>query len=98
MVDYTINGKKYKQEFEFPSKKVKGEKIKLYYDPEKPEEPDLNKDSKKTIGKGFIICAIFIIVGAGVHLYITKKSKMYAAASGVGTVGRTVFGGTGDNW
>jgi anionic cell wall polymer biosynthesis LytR-Cps2A-Psr (LCP) family protein len=61
-----------------------GQAMELVYDPRNPQDAKKKLLSRATIGWILIGIAIFIVVAAAVHLYLVKRFKFAAAASGVG--------------
>ena len=69
---------------------VKGSILAINYKISNPEEIKTDSVASSTIGYALSGCAILIILAAGANWYMTKNSKMYAAASGASTVVGTV--------
>lgn len=80
---YTLNGENYFGTSTSSIDYKKGDKITVWYDPNHPgvhREIDI---PSKTIGVVAIIMGILIAVVAWVGVYVTRKYKFAAAASGV---------------
>jgi len=81
---YTINGKNYKGTSTSSNGYKKSENIKIWYDPNHPSvNPEIDIPSK-TLGVVLIIIGIITVISAWVGVYLTRKYKFAAAASGVG--------------
>ena len=88
-VKYTVNGKDYTQTLTTTNSNLNyntGDSILIYYDPKNPSNSGLTSDTTKTLGYILLIAAPFVILLPWVWVYITKKSKIAAAAGGVATI------------
>lgn len=83
-VEYEIEGTKYTHNLTTNSNKYKkGDDIKLWYVPSKPEIPQYSPIS---LWFGFMIIglAILLILGSWFMVWLARKNKFYAAIAGVG--------------
>jgi len=80
---YTLKGKNYSGTSTSSTNYKKGDKIKIWYDPNHPGVHSEIDIPSKTIGVVAIIMGIIIAIAAWVSVYLTRKYKFAAAASGV---------------
>lgn len=81
---YTIKDKNYSGTSTSSTSYKKGNKITVWYDPNHPGVHSEIDIPSKTIGVVAIIMGILIAIAAWVGVYLTRKYKFAAAASGVG--------------
>ena len=91
---YTVNGVTYDGKLptystSYPLKN--GDSIDIYYEKDNPSVSD-NQDKKQT-GIAMIVVGIIIVLFLGANYYFTRKSKGYAAFTGVGSL-FSGFGGS----
>lgn len=86
-VKYTVNGKEYNQSLSTGSSAyVKGQDITFYYNPSDPSI--IESSSNSVVGWVLIGFALLILFSSWSWVYITRKSKVAAAAGGTAaTVG-----------
>ena len=88
-VTFTLSAKVYTANFINNNSNInyrKGDAITVYYDPKNPSDNGLLSDNSKIVGWVLLGIAPFIILFAWLWVYITRKSKVAAAAGGVASI------------
>jgi len=68
-----------------------GDRIAVYFDPSNPVDASFQSDSTNVAGWIFLAIGIFITIVAWLSVWLTQRSKIYAAATGVSTVAGALF-------
>ena len=85
-VDYNVGGTAYKQNIILNDSSRSyhpGESIKIYYDPNNPDDSSNTSDETKIPGIILLVVGIVIPLGAWLWWYFARKYKAVAAAGGV---------------
>lgn len=84
-IKYNVGGKEYNSLIETNRRLYNiGQFIDIRYNPNNPQDITTNS-SKKFIGWILFIVGLLILIGVSVNFYLARRSKVYAAATGVGT-------------
>jgi hypothetical protein len=87
-IEYSVNNTKYNITESIKgssSNYIKGSTITVYYNPNNPSDGKLDNDDSHVIGWVMFVMGILFATLPWVWVYITSKSKVAAAAGGVGT-------------
>jgi hypothetical protein len=67
-----------------------GEGLRVYYQPGRPGEASASP-TPATLGYAIAAVAAVAVIGAWASVYLTRRSRVYAAATGAGTVRRALL-------
>ena len=83
-VEYKVDGKSYNHNFHTNSNTNYSNlrTIELHYDPNNPADSSLEKNLSKNLGWFALVFGLFVLIGTWVRLWVVRKYKVAAAASG----------------
>ncbi len=83
-VAYTVNKKPYTATVHSSTLYAVNDTVTVYYNPSKPTEAELKRQPYQILGAFTIAIAVLVILGAWLQYYLARRSRLYAAAAGVG--------------